>query len=132
MIMKRRSFVLLLACVCLWAVSCQNSKKKNTPEAAVESFAKAFYTADFPHMYQYTTKRSHVLLQSMQNGMRDKESRLEKMKNSQVEILGINVLEQNDSAAVCDCQVTIDGQPRHDKWDLMKEDEVWKVTLAMP
>lgn len=121
-----------MACVCFLGFSCQNSKKKNTPEAVAEQFAKAFYTADFTHMYQYSTKKSQIVVKTVQNGMKDQPERLEAMKQSQVEFVETIVDEQTDSTATITCNVTLDGQPRTDKWDLLKEDDQWKVTLVMP
>lgn len=123
---------MLLACVCFLGFSCQNSKKKNTPEAVAEQFAKAFYTADFTHMYQYSTKKSDIVVKTLQNGMKDQTERLEAMKKSQVEFVETTVDEQTDSTATVTCNVNLDGQPRTDKWDLLKEDNQWKVTLVMP
>lgn len=122
----------MLACVCFLGFSCQNSKKKNTPEAVTEQFVKAFYTADFTHMYQYTTKKSDVVVKTLQNGMKDQTERLEAMKKSQVEFVETVVDSQTDSTATVSCSITLDGQPRTDKWDLLKEDDLWKVTLVMP
>lgn len=122
----------MLACVCFLGFSCQNSKKKNTPEAVAEQFAKAFYTADFTHMYQYSTKKSDIVVKTLQNGMKDQTERLEAMKKSQVEFVETTVDEQTDSTATVTCNVNLDGQPRTDKWDLLKEDNQWKVTLVMP
>ena len=122
----------MLACVCFLGFSCQNSKKKNTPEAVTEQFAKAFYTADFTHMYQYSTKKSDIVVKTLQNGMKDQSERLEAMKKSQVEFVETTVDAQTDSTATVTCHVTLDGQPQTDKWDLLKEDDQWKVTLVMP
>lgn len=119
-----------MACVCLVGMSCQNNKK-NTPEAVTEAFAKAFYTADFAHLYQYTTKKSHPVVQTIQNGMKGNEARLEEMKNSKVELVEVKVIEQTDSTALCGCAVKINEQPRSDRWDLVKEDNEWKVTLVV-
>ncbi len=130
--MKRSFWIMLLACVCFLGFSCQNSKKKNTPEAVAEQFAKAFYTADFTHMYQYSTKKSDIVVKTLQNGMKDQTERLEAMKKSQVEFVETTVDEQTDSTATVTCNVNLDGQPRTDKWDLLKEDNQWKVTLVMP
>ncbi len=128
--MKRKSWILVLACVCLVGMSCQNNKK-NTPEAVTEAFAKAFYTADFAHLYQYTTKKSQPVVQTIQNGMKGNEARLEEMKNSKVELVEVKVIEQTDSTALCGCEVKINEQPRSDRWDLVKEDNEWKVTLVV-
>ena len=123
---------MLLACVCLTTVCCQNSKKKNTPEAVTEAFAKSFYTADFTHMYQYTTKKSHIVIQNLQKAMNGQPERLEKMNKQQVVFVETKMEAQTDSTASCFCHVTIDGQPRTDKWDLLKEEDEWKVTLVLP
>ena len=119
-----------MACVCLVGMSCQNNKK-NTPEAVTEAFAKAFYTADFAHLYQYTTKKSQPVVQTIQNGMKGNEARLEEMKNSKVELVEVKVIEQTDSTALCGCAVKINEQPRSDRWDLVKEGDEWKVTLVV-
>lgn len=130
--MKRSLWIVLLACACFLGFSCQNSKKKNTPEAVAEQFAKAFYTGDFTHMYQYSTKKSEIVVKTVQNGMKDQSERLEAMKKSQVTIVETTVDAQTDSTCTCTCNVTIDGKPRTDKWELVKEDDLWKVTLVMP
>jgi hypothetical protein len=130
--MKRRNWILLLACICLLGLSCQNSKKKNTPEAVTESFAKAFYTADFTHMYEYTTKKSDIAVKTMQNAMKNHQERLEEIKNNKVVFDSITVETCTDSTATCVTAVKINDVPRQDKWDLLKENDEWKVTLVLP
>ena len=53
------------------------------------------------------------------------------MKNSKVELVEVKVIEQTDSTALCGCEVKINEQPRSDRWDLVKEDNEWKVTLVV-
>jgi hypothetical protein len=130
--MKRRNWILLLVCVSLLAVSCQVGKKKNTPEVVTETFAKAFYTADFTHMYEYTTKKSHIVIKTMQNGMKHQPEKLEELKNNQVVFVSTSVDNLTDSTASCTTKVTINEKPRQDSWDLIKENDEWKVTLVMP
>ena len=130
--MKRGFWILMMVCAVLTTVSCQNKAKKNTPEAVTEQFAKAFYTADFPHMYQYTTKKSDIIVQQLQNSMKDNTERTEEMKNSQLEFVSTSVDNLTDSTCTCICKVIINGQPRQDQWDLLKEDDIWKVTLVLP
>ena len=130
--MKRRFWILILACAVLATVSCQNKAKKNTPEVAAEQFAKAFYAADFPHMYQYSTKKSDIVIQQLQNSMKDNTERLDEMKNTKVEFVSTSVESRTDSTCICVCKVTLNGQPRTDKWELLKENGEWKVTLIMP
>ena len=130
--MKRRNWILLLVCVCLLAVGCQGGKKKNTPEVVSETFAKAFYTADFTHMYEYTTKKSHVVIKTMQNGMKHQPEKLEELKNNQVVFDEITVESSTDSTATCITKVKINDRPRQDSWDLLKENDEWKVTLVLP
>ena len=122
----------MLACAVLTTVSCQNKAKKNTPEAATEQFAKAFYTADFPHMYQYSTKKSDLVIQQLQNAMKDNTEHLEEMKNAKVEFVSTSVESRTDSTCTCATKVILNDQPRTDKWDLLKENGEWKVTLIMP
>lgn len=129
--MKRKCWIFVLACVGLLLLSCHNGQK-DTPEAATENFAKAFYTADFTHMYQYTSKKSHVIVKTLQNGMKENTARLDEMKNNKVEIVETKVVSQTDTSATCTCQVLINSVPRQDSWDLVREDEIWKVTLVMP
>ncbi len=129
--MKRKCWIFVLACVGLLLLSCHNGQK-DTPEAATENFAKAFYTADFTHMYQYTSKKSHVIVKTLQNGMKENTARLDEMKNNKVEIVETKVVSQTDTSATCTCQVLINSEPRQDSWDLVREDEIWKVTLVMP
>ena len=130
--MKRGFWILMLVCAVLTTVSCQNKAKKNTPEAATEQFAKAFYTADFPHMYEYSTKKSDIVIQQLQNAMKENPEHLEEVKNNQVEFVSTSVENQTDSTCTCACKVMLNDQPRTDKWDLLKEDGQWKVTLIMP
>jgi len=122
----------MLVCALLMTVACQNSAKKNTPEAATEKFAKAFYTADFSHMYQYTTKKSDIVVQQLQNGMKSNSARMEEMQKTKVEFVETKVVEQTDSTATCSCAVNVNGEQRNDKWDLQKEEGEWKVTLVLP
>jgi hypothetical protein len=130
--MKRGFWILMLACAFLMTLSCQNKAKKNTPEAATELFAKAFYTADFAHLYQYTTKKSDAVIQQLQNGMKDNPERVEEMKNTKVEFVSTSVDNLTDSTCTCTCKVLLNSQPREDVWDLIKEDGQWKVTLVLP
>ena len=121
-----------MACACLMTVSCQNNEKENTPEAATERFAKAFYTADFPHMYQYTTKRSEIVVQQIQTAMKENPENLDKMKSTKVEFVETTVQGQTDSTAICACSLKLDGEPLTSTWELLKEDDLWKVTLVLP
>ena len=130
--MKRSIWIFALACAVLMTVSCLNKAKKNTPEVATEQFAKAFYTGDFTHQYQYTTKKSDIVVKQLQNSMKDSPERLEEMKNNKVEFVSTSVENLTDSTCTCACKVILNGQPRTDKWDLVKEDDLWKVTLVMP
>ena len=130
--MKRRIWILLLAGVCMLGLSCQNNKKKNTPEAVTESFAKAFYTADFPHMYEYTTKKSQAAVKTMQNAMKDQQEKLEELKNNKVVFVSTTVNNLTDSTASCTTKVTLNDVPREDHWDLLNENDEWKVTLVLP
>ena len=122
----------MLACAFLMTVSCQNKAKKNTPEAVTESFAKAFYTADFTHMYQYATKKSQIVIKTLQNGMKNQTEKLEEMKNTKVEFVSTSVDSQTDSTASCTCKVMLNDNPTESHWDLLKEKDEWKVTLVMP
>ena len=128
--MKKRFWILFLACACLLMAGCENNKKKNTPEAVTEAFAKAFYTADFTHMYQYSTKKSHIVIQHLQNGMKGHPEIQEEMSKKEIAIVEITVDDQSDSTAICTGNVTIDGKPRTDVWELQKEDGEWKVTMV--
>ncbi|MBP5497350.1 MAG: DUF4878 domain-containing protein [Bacteroidales bacterium] len=130
--MKRGFWILMMVCAVLTTVSCQNKAKKNTPEAATEQFAKAFYTADFTHMYQYTTKKSDIVIKQLQNGMKDNTERLEEMKKAKVEFVSTSVNNLTDSTCSCECKILLNGQPRQNQWDLLKEDDLWKVTLVLP
>lgn len=130
--MNRKFWILLLVCACFLGSACQLGKKKNTPEAVTEAFAKAFYTADFTHMYQYTTKKSQPVVKTIQNGMKDQTERLEKMKNENVQFVSTTVNNLTDSACTCTCKVILNEGTREDTWDLIKENDQWKVTLVMP
>ena len=130
--MKRSLWILLLACVCMLGCACQNGKKKNTPEAVTEAFAKAFYKADFSQMYQYSTKKSQIVIKTIQDGMQDRTERLEAMHNATVEFESITVEDLTDSTATSTTNALIDGKPLTGKWDLVKENGQWKVTMVMP
>jgi hypothetical protein len=130
--MKRGFWILMLACAVLMTVSCQNKAKNNTPEVVAEQFVKAFYTADFPHLYQYSTKKSDLIIQQLQNSKKDEPERLEAMKNTKVEFVSTSVDDLTDSTCTCTCKIIVDGQPREDKWDLIKEDDLWKVSMVIP
>lgn len=126
--MKLRIWTFLLACACLLLLACQNNKK-NTPEAVAEQFAKAFYTADFTHMYQYSTKKSQIVIQNLQNAMKEHADKQEEMSKQKVEFVSTTVESQTDSTAMCTCEVTIDERPRTDVWELIKENGEWKVSM---
>lgn len=130
--MKQRYWIILLACVCMLGCACQNGKKKNTPEAVTEAFAKAFYTGDFTHMYQYSSKKSQIVVKTIQDGMKDQTERLEAMHNSKVEFESITVDDLTDSTATSTSNALIDGKPLTGNWNLVKENDLWKVTLVMP
>jgi len=117
-----------LACACLVLPACQNNKK-NTPEAVTQQFAKAFYRADFTHMYQYSTKKSQIVIQNLQNGMKEHADIQEEMNNRNVVFVNTTVDSQTDSTAVCTLEVTIDEKPRTDVWELIKENGEWKVSM---
>ena len=127
-----RFWMILLACACVMFSACQNKKKKNTPEAVTEAFVKAFFTADFTNMYQYSTKQSQVVVKTLQNGMKDQSARLEEMKKRDIEFVETKVSMQTDSTAMCDCSFTVDGESKESQWDLVKENDEWKVTLVLP
>lgn len=129
--MKRKCCALLVVCMGLFMLSCHNGKE-NTPESAVKSFAAAFYTGDFAHMYEFSTQKSHPVVEALQNGMKGNEARLEEMKNSKVEFVEVKVLEETDSTALCGLQVKIDERPRQDQWDVVKENGTWKVSMVVP
>ena len=130
--MKRGFWILMLACSVMMTVSCQNKAKQNTPEAAAELFEKAFQTADFTHMYQYSTKKSDIVIQHLQNGVKDNTEQIEEMKKTKVEFVSTSVNNLTDSTCSCTCKILLNGQPHEDTWDLIKEDGQWKVTLIMP
>ena len=130
--MKKRFWILFLVCACLMMVSCQSSKKKNTPEAVTESFLKAFYTADFTHMYQVTTKKSQVVIKQLQEGMKDRPEQLETMRNRKIEFTETKIVTQTDSTAVCASTFKVDGEDKQAEWELLKENDEWKVTMVLP
>lgn len=130
--MKKNFWILFLVCACLMMGSCQNSKKKNYPEAVTESFLKAFYTADFTHMYQVTTKKSHVVIKQLQEGMKDRPEQLETMRNRKIEFTETKIVTQTDSTAVCASTFKVDGKDTQAEWELLKENEEWKVTMVIP
>ena len=130
--MKRRFWILFLACACLMMGSCQNSKKKNTPEAVTESFLKAFYTADFTQMYQVTTKKSQIVIKQLQEGMKDRPEQFEIMRNRKIEFTETTIVNQTDSTAVCASTFKVDGEDKQAEWNLLKENDEWKVTMVLP
>ena len=121
-----------MACACVMFTACQNNKKKNTPEAVTEAFVKAFYTADFTNMYEYSTKQSQIVVKTLQSSMKDQQARLEEMNKREVEFVETKVTMQTDSTALCDCSFKVDGQTKKSQWELMKENEEWKVTMVLP
>ena len=127
-----RFWMVLLACACVMFTACQNNKKKNTPEAVTEAFVKAFYTADFTNMYEYSTKQSQIVVKTLQSSMKDQQARLEEMNKREVEFVETKVTMQTDSTALCDCSFKVDGQAKKSQWELMKENEEWKVTMVLP
>ena len=130
--MKKRFWILFLACACLVMGACQNSKKKNTPEAVTEAFLKAFYTADFTHMYQVTTKKSQVVIKALQDGMKDRPEQLETMRARKVEFEETKIVTQTDSTAVCSSTFKVEGKDMQAEWELLKENDEWKVTMVLP
>ncbi|MBR4648196.1 MAG: DUF4878 domain-containing protein [Bacteroidales bacterium] len=130
--MKKRFWILFLACACLMMGACQNSKKKNTPEAVTESFLKAFYTADFTHMYQVTTKKSQVVIKQLQESMKDRPEQLETMRKREIEFTETKIVNQTDSTAACASTFKVDGEDKQAEWDLVKENDEWKVTMVIP
>ena len=130
--MKKRFWILFLACACLMMGACQNSKKKNTPEAVTEAILKAFYTADFTHMYQVTTKKSEIVIKALQDGMKDRPEQLETMRARKIEFEETKILSQTDSTAVCTSTFKVDGEKQQAEWELLKENDLWKVTMVLP
>ena len=130
--MKKRFWILFLVCACLMMGACQNSKKKNTPEEVTESFLKAFYTADFTHMYQFTTKKSQVVIKALQDGMKDRPEQIETMRKRKIEFTETKVVTQTDSTAVCASAFKVDGEDTQAEWELLKENDEWMVTMVLP
>ena len=130
--MKRGIWIIAAVCALMMNVACLNGAKKNTPETVTEQFSKAFYTADITHQYQYSTKKSDFAIKQLKKAMKYNPERVKEMQDSKVEIQEVKVLEQTDSTATCVCVAKVNGQPRSDKWELLKEDGEWKVTLVMP
>ena len=130
--MKRNFWILFLVCACLMMGACHNGKNKNTPEAATEAFLKAFYTADFTHMYQVTTKKSQVVIKQLQEGMKDRPEQLETMRNRKIEFVETKIVSQTDSTAVCASTFKVDGENTQAEWDVLKENDEWKVTMVLP
>ena len=130
--MKKRFWIIFLVCVCLMMGACQNNKKNNTPEAVTESFLKAFYTADFTHMYQVTTKKSELIIKALQNGMKDNPEQLETMRARKIEFVETKVVSQTDSTAVCASVFKVNGDNQQAEWELLKENDEWKVTMVLP
>ena len=130
--MKKRFWILFLACACLMMGACQNSKKKKTPEAVTESFLKAFYTADFTHMYQVTTKKSQVVIKQLQESMKDRPEQLETMRKREIEFTETKIVNQTDSTAACASTFKVDGEDKQAEWELVKENDEWKVTMVIP
>ena len=112
-------------------LSC-HKEQKNTPEAVTEAFAQAYYTADFENQIKFTNKKSHVIIQTVQDGLKGNSAHLETMKNSKVEFVSTSVDNLTDSTCNCTCKVILNGQPRQDTWNLVKEEDKWKVTIVMP
>jgi len=83
-------------------------------------------------MYQYSTKKSQIVVKAVQDGMKDQTERLETMRNAKVEFESITVDDLTDSTAKSTTNALIDGKPLTSHWDLLKEEGKWKVTLVMP
>lgn len=83
-------------------------------------------------MYQYANKKSQIVIKTMQDGMRDQTERLDVMHNAKVEFESITVEDLTDSTATSITHTLIDGKPLTGRWDLVKEDDLWKVTMVMP
>jgi len=83
-------------------------------------------------MYQYSSKKSQVVVKTIQEGMKDQTERLEAMHNSKIEFESITVDDLTDSTATSTSNAQIDGKPITGKWNLVKENGQWKVTMVMP
>ena len=121
-----------MVCACLMMGACQDNKKKNTPEAVTESFLKAFLTADFSHLYQFTTKKSAVMIKTIQAGMKDRPEQVEAMRGRKIEFVETKIITQTDSTAVCASTFKVDGVSQQAEWELLKENDEWKVTMVLP
>ena len=73
-----------------------------------------------------------MIIKNAQNGMKSNPAHLEEMKNNKVEFVSTSVDDLTDSTATCTCKVILNDQPRQDTWNLIKEEDKWKVTLVMP
>ena len=83
-------------------------------------------------MYKYANKKSQIVIKTMQDGMKDQTDLLDAMHNAKVEFESITVDDLTDSTAMSTTHTLIDGKPLTGKWDLVKEDDQWKVTMVMP
>lgn len=124
----KKSVTLLLIGILFLSFSCQNKQKENTPESVTENFVKAFSTGDFPKMFQYSTKKSDILIKDMQTRKNSEE--IEQIKSRTIEIIGTTVENQTDSTATCVCEFTINKEPKKQIWEVKKENGEWRVALV--
>lgn len=119
---------LLLIGILFLSFSCQDKQKENTPEFVTEKFVKAFNTGDFPKMFQYSTKKSDILIKDMQTRKNSEE--IEIIKSREIEIAGTTIESQTDSTATCVCEFTVNKKPAKQTWQLVKENGEWRVALV--
>lgn len=125
--MKRILLIILIGLgVCFY--SCQEQKKEKTPEGVTELFVKAFNTGDFTKMFQYSTKKSHFLINDLKK--RRTEEEMEIIKGRKIHIQETQVSEQTDTTATCVCKFTVDNAQAEQTWTLKKENGDWKVIIV--
>ena len=83
-------------------------------------------------MYQVTTKKSQVVIKQLQESMKDRPEQLETMRKREIEFTETKIVNQTDSTAACASTFKVDGEDKQAEWDLVKENDEWKVTMVIP
>ena len=64
--------------------------------------------------------------------MKDRPEQLETMRNRKIEFTETKIVNQTDSTAVCASTFKVDGKDTQAEWELLKENDEWKVTMVIP
>ena len=129
--------LLLLIFIGFAFLSCDDKKSNLTPSGVTEAFVKAFNTADFQNMYNYSSKKSHILIDNLAEQRTEKE--FEVIRGRKIAIDSTVISQQTDSTATCICYFRVKELNNKDnwmiarqEWSLAKESGDWKVLLVRP